>query len=377
MESATGGPLTLADVSTSAAAALGVAGFQDRLGLGSARRVVVCLIDGLGWQSLREHLPDAPHLASIAGGSIDAPFPSTTPVGLASLGTGLLAGEHGLVGASFEYPETGEILAPLQWGRHPTPMAVQPEPTVFERVAAAGVRVTSLSPAAYAHSGLTRAVLRGSDYRGVEDAPERLALLRELHAQPGPGYTYVYWPELDRIGHEFGVASPDWRAALRRADDLVGGLLRGLVPGDLLVVTADHGMVDCPTDRRILLEDQPGLQAGVRRWAGEPRVRHVYVEGGASADVLDAWREVLADRAHVMARDDVIERGLLGPVDPLLADRIGDIVVVAREDWMLASRVDATVSSLIGQHGGLTPDEILVPALVARGEDVRMGPWRS
>ncbi len=39
------------------------------------------------------------------------------------------------MGAAFEYPETGELLSPLQWGAHPPPVAVQPEPTVFEKVA--------------------------------------------------------------------------------------------------------------------------------------------------------------------------------------------------------------------------------------------------
>jgi hypothetical protein len=33
---------------------------------------------------------------------------------------------------------------------------------------------------------------------------------------------------------------------------------------------------------------------------------------------------------------------------------------------MLATRGDALVSSLIGQHGALTDDEVLIPALLHR-----------
>lgn len=360
------GAVTLADVGTSAGAALGVPAMVDRLGLGPARHVVVCLIDGLGWQALRDNLTVAPHLASLEGAPIEAAFPTTTPVGLGSLGTGLLAGQHGLVGAAFEYPETGEVLTPLQWGHHPTPVAVQPEPTVFERVERHGVRVTTLSPMAYAHSGLTRAVLRGAAYVGCDDIPERVSHLASILESPDPSFTYVYWPELDRVGHESGVRSDAWRGALARVDRLVERLHSVLVPGATLVITADHGMVDCPPSHRVTLEDHAALARGVRRWAGEPRVRHVYTEPGALVDVQQAWADVLSDRADVLTRSQAIDRGLFGPVDDLLESRIGDLVVLARGDVALASSVDRTVSSLLGQHGGLTADELLIPALIAR-----------
>lgn len=357
---------SLADVSASAAAAIGLPGFTDRLGLGEARHVVICLIDGLGWQSLRGHADLAPRMTALEGGAIRAVFPSTTPVGLASLGTGLMPGMHGLVGASFEYPETGEVLSPLQWGSNPTPVAVQPEPTVFEQVARAGVRMTTVSPAAYADSGLTRAVLRGAAYAPAEDIAERVAALQAAQSGADRSFTYVYWPHLDRTGHEAGVASSPWRLALGRADDLVGRLGDVLAPGSAMVVTADHGMVDCPDDRRIDIEADPRLCAGVRRVAGEPRARHVYVERGAAADVLAAWREVLGDRARVLSRLELAESGLLGEVDPALEDRLGDVMAIPEGDWMLASRVDPTVSSLIGQHGATSADEVLIPALIRR-----------
>lgn len=357
---------SLADVSPSAAAAIGVPGFTDVLGLGECRHVVVCLIDGLGWVSLQQHGGDAPVLTSLAGGAIRAVFPTTTPVGLGSLGTGLLPGGHGLMGAAFEYPETGELLSPLSWGAHPPPVAVQPEPTVFEKVARSGATMTTVSPGAYRDSGLTRAVLRGADYVPADDIDQRVSAVAALLRDAGPSFTYVYWPELDRVGHEFGVASREWRLALQRADALVGRLVGALVPGSTLLVTADHGMVDCPTEQRIDIEANPLLMAGVRRVAGEPRARHLYVAAGSEADVQSAWQAVLGERALVLRRGELVARGYFGEVDPGLEERIGDVMAVPRGDVMLASRVDATVSHLIGQHGGLTDAEVLIPALVHR-----------
>jgi hypothetical protein len=360
------GVATLADVGSSAAAAVGAPGFRDALGIGACRQVVVCLVDGLGWDALHAHRTLAPRLAALSGGPIDAVFPTTTPVGLASLGTGLLPGMHGLVGAAFRYPESDELLMPLHWGREPVPVAVQPEPTVFERVAQSGIRMTTVSPGAYRDSGLTRAVLRGADYLAADDAEQRILAVRDILGAGRVSFTYVYWPELDRIGHEFGVASEEWRAALARVDELVGGLADELVPGSALVVTADHGMLDCPPETRIAIEEDPRLTANVDRIAGEPRARHLYVANGSAAEVQAAWRESLGTRADVFTRSELVDSGLLGPVDAELADRIGDVMVIARTGTLLASRFDSMVSQLLGQHGGLSPAEVRIPALIQR-----------
>jgi len=345
---------------------VGTPGFRDVLGIGPCRQVVVCLIDGLGWEALSRHASLARRLSSMSGGPIDAVFPTTTPVGLASLGTGLLPGMHGLVGAAFRYPESDDLLIPLHWGREPVPVAVQPEPTVFERVAQSGILMSTVSPGAYRESGLTRAVLRGADYLPADDIDERILAVREVLGRGRPSFTYVYWPELDRIGHEFGVDSEEWRSALTSVDDLVARLVDELVPGSTLVVTADHGMLDCPPETKVAVEDDPRLMAGVVRIAGEPRARHLYVSSGSAGDVQAAWREVLGPRVEVFTRGELIESGLMGPVDAELAERIGDVMVIARPGTLLASRFDSMVSRLLGQHGGLSSDEVRIPALIER-----------
>ncbi len=356
----------LADVATSAAAAVGVAPFTDALGIGPTPHVVVCLIDGLGANLLQRYPAHAPRLSSMSGGPINAVFPTTTPVGLGSFGTGLMPGTHGLVGASFMLPEVDDVLLPLQWGSDPLPVSVQPEPTVFEAVARAGVTMTTVSAAAYRDSGLTRAVLRGGDYRGAEDIDERVEQVCFVHASSSRSFTYVYWSELDRTGHEFGVNSAQWRTALSRADVLIDRIVSSLPRDAVLVVTADHGMVDCPPDDRIHLETNPILMTGVARVAGEPRARHVYTWPGASTDVAAAWREQLGPTVRVIERAELIDEDLLGPIDPALMDRVGDFMAVSTGTTMLASRVDTIVSGLIGQHGALTADEVLIPGLVYR-----------
>jgi predicted AlkP superfamily pyrophosphatase or phosphodiesterase len=329
-----------------------------------AQHVIVLLVDGLGALQLAEHAADAPVLSGLVElGPLRAPFPATTCVSLASLGTGLPPGMHGIVGTTFRLDD-GSVLAPLSWGAEPNPIATQPEPTLLERADAAGIQVTSVAPAAHRTSGLTRAALRGGQYVGADSRDERVAatarLVAQARASGTPALTYVYWPELDKVGHVHGVSSSAYRKALAGVDALVAGLVDHTGDDVVLVVTADHGMVDVPDDRRVDLERRPELRRGVATILGEPRVRHVYCKPGATEQVRRTWAAELAGTAEVLTRAQVAD--LLGPLDPWYADRVGDVVAIASADWALASeRVDRLVSSLRGQHGGRTDAEVLVP----------------
>jgi len=358
--------LGLADVAPSAAASIGVPGFIDTLGIGDARHCVIALIDGLGWNALNSARAHAPFLSAHADAHqpLRTVFPSTTPAGLGSLGTGLLPGAHGLVGASFWLPEDDMVLAPLQWKSDPLPAAVQPEPTVFERVSAAGARMSTIAPGAYSASGLTRAVLRGGEYRSAETADDRIEQLRSVDGETGPALTYAYWAQLDRIGHTDGAGSPAWLAELNRVDDFIARMHAALGPDAAIVVTADHGMVNI--SERVDLDADAQLLAGLAHLAGEPRARHAYAQPGQATDLARRWTEALAGKARVLTRDEVLESGLMGAVDPDIAERIGDVVAIAADGIVLASSVDQRVSALIGQHGALTEDEVLIPGLVLR-----------
>ena len=362
-------PVGLCDVVPSALAALGVSGFQNRLCLEPARHVVVLLIDGLGSEQLRMAAADAPFLASMQNADSDprnllASIPTTTPANLASLGMGELPGVHGIVGASFWLPDFESLLSPLKWGSEPSPAAVQPELTLFEQAERLGVRVTTLSGAAYAHSGLTQSVLRGGTYVPVAEIEDRVAQLMLVDGQAGPSLTYMYWAEHDKIGHVHGVGSAQWRASLRVVDNLAERAFSALASGATMVLTSDHGMVNAKIDTTQVVEDDDRLMESVTMIAGEPRARLVYVRAGAVFDVVQAWREVLGDRVEVFTRADLVSSRLLGEVDPMLEGRLGDLLVLARGDFGLASRSDARVSALQGQHGSRTLDEISIPGLV-------------
>lgn len=366
----------LADVVPSVLASMGVAGFEGRIPLPrDIAGACVLLIDGLGAELLETYAADAPVLAGLRGQTLQVGFPSTTAAGIAAIGTGRLSGEHGLVGYSFLMPGTGVVNA-LRWRPHPwgadlrqelPPEQVQPMPTTFEQAASAGVAVSVISGAEFTGSGLTRAVLRGGRYVGVHALGD---LAASVHAAvTGNGFCYAYHSELDLLGHIYGPGSPAWRLQLRQVDRLVESVIEGLPPGGMLAVVADHGMVAVEAPDIVDIDDCAQFLDGVQAIGGEARARHVYVDEGAEGSVLAAWREMLAERAWVVSREEAIAAGWFGKrVGDDVRPRIGDVVAAARGAAAFVRRkVEPLESSLIGHHGSMSTAEQRVPLLLAYG----------
>ncbi|MDT7732007.1 MAG: hypothetical protein QOK45_2260 [Mycobacterium sp.] len=365
----------LADVVPSVLSAMGVAGFDAPIPLpGEIAGACVLLIDGLGADLLDTHAEDAPVLAALRDRRLQVGFPSTTVAGLAAIGTGCRSGEHGMVGLSFRLPGA-DVVNALGWRPHPwgrdlrdkvPPEQVQPMPTTFERAASTGIAVSVISGAQFTGSGLTRAVLRGGRYVGVQALGDLAGCVRSAVADGG--FCYGYHSELDLLGHVYGPGSTAWRMQLRHVDRLVESIVEGLPPGGLLAVVADHGMVAVDPAEVVDVDASEPMLDGVEAIGGEPRARHVYVAHGAADSVLAAWRETLARRAWVVSRDEAISAGWFG--DRIADDvrfRIGDVVAAARGSAGIMRRtVESLLSSLIGQHGSLTRAEQEVPLLLAR-----------
>ena len=361
-----------------AAALLSVDGANDALGVtarvGDVRRVVVVLVDGMGWHLLPELAADAPLLASVLAGDVGrldelaCTFPSTTPTSLASLATGVAPGQHGILGFTVKLPGTDRVLNHIYWRDDPPANQWQPVPTWFERLHRAGVGARAVLPAAFLGSGLTEAVYRGAQFQPASNDDDYAQLVVD-QLRNAPGFVYAYTAALDTAAHLFGVGSAEWHAAGIYVDVLLTRLVEALPPDAALLITADHGGLNVPESQRIDLDADSRLGAGVRVVAGDPRVRYLHTELGATSDVIAAWSELLNGRADVRSRDDAVAAGLFGSVRPDHLPRIGDVVVSCLGDTaVLASAHEPPeVAQLIGFHGASDPVEMAIPLITFQG----------
>jgi hypothetical protein len=365
------GSRSLVDVLPAVGAAIGV---QHRPGaptsaallLPEAPAYVVFLVDGLGARLLERYADAAPYLSSLLATQQPgtAGVPSTTATSLSSLGTALPPGAHGLVGFTSRIPGTDRLLNALSWDRKVDPKEWQPHATAFTGLRLNGATVTVINKREFRSSGLTVAAQRGADFVGADRVGERIAAA-VAGSTERPSLTYLYDGDLDWTGHRYGLASAQWLQQLVMVDAEAEQLRDSLPPDVRLLVVADHGMVDSPPESRIDVDREVVLRDGLALIGGEARFRHLYCRNGAVPDVAATWRSVLGDRADVLTRDEALARGWFGPVEAHVLPRLGDVIVACRGNHAVVSTVDFSYeSSLIGLHGSLSPDEMLIPLLV-------------
>lgn len=371
------GANTIGEVFTSAAAALGDSRFNNSLRLPAAKRVCVVLVDGLGKALLKQRAGHAPFLRSVMAGdhagehprTLHAAFPSTTATSLTSLGTGMAPGRHGMLGYDVLDPRQDKVVNLLgNWDAGVNPLDWQPCPTVFEQLAG-HVPTATVSLPKFEHSPMTKAALRGSTFLGATSPQARIELAAlTLTAHPSM-LLYLYWSELDKAGHGHGTDSAQWEHQLEELDAAMKRLAATVPADTLILLTADHGMVDVPRSARVDFSVFPELVAGVRHTAGEPRMVQLYLEPDAGEpvreDLINAWLARFGKQAWVLTREQAVDAGYFGDLRDEAAGRIGDVLILAREAIAFYDlrRVRAAAMDMVGQHGSITKAEREIPLL--------------
>ena len=323
-----------------------------------ANQVVLLVLDGLGWHQLQHRLTIAPTLASMGGASITTIAPTTTVSALTSITTGLAPGEHGLVGYRMNFG--GRVIQMLRWGdekgdlrRMYPPDVVQPCPPFM------GAVVPVLSRTELEGSAFTEAHLRGARPCGWRSQSSIAVQVREL-LNNRHSFIYAYYDGVDKIAHERGFGEY-FDAELRQTDRLVADVLSVLVPGSVLLITADHGQVEVGTNTTALDAE---VSAIVTLQSGEGRFRWLHTRPSAVDDLLAACTEHHGDAAWVMRRDELIDGGWFGPrVTGAARQRLGDVALIARTPTSFDDIADSGPFPLICRHGALTDDELDVPLL--------------
>lgn len=332
------------------------------------RGFVMIVVDGLGSANLQAAKAHAPTLAGLASRRIETVLPSTTGAALTTLCTAALPGRHGLIGYRIRHPEFGLRNTLKEWHGITDRRSWQLVEPIWPLAAGIGARAVAIGRPAHAHGGLTEAILAGTEYHGAQTIAERFGIASRLLRGEDPVLAYLYVDELDRAAHTEGWQSPAWLRRIEALDAALDDFLRTLPGGIGVVVTADHGMIDVPPQRRLRLDDGPLFgdapgDGAVADVGGEPRLRSLYLTDGQDPEAVAS--ELAADLgklAWVGTRDEAIAAGWFGPVAPDVAPRLGEVLVAARGQVAFALSTDQqTALAMVGQHGGLSAEERGVP----------------
>jgi hypothetical protein len=355
----------------------------------SYRHVVVFIIDAMGYRLMERCAAENPALARVLGAGACVPitstFPSTTTVALTAIYTGLSPAEHGVTGHTMFVRSMGSVVDILRFsplGDRRRDVYIDqgwdvrrlfPMRTVFEPLKEAGFRTLSITRSMFRDTALGRLHHAGAEVRGYLELADMLTLTRAaLRGTQEPVLTCVYWDTIDMLSHEYGPNSEAVRAAIAL---VFGGLerevLSQLTPRErretLLLITADHGQVDCPAEEAICLGEHPSIvDSLLLPPAGQSRAAYLYGLP-RSVEQLASQLRVFEERLEVTTSWQALAQGLFGAPDHAaqLDTRIGDVIALTRGGAQLLW-VDHQRENLgcHGRHGSLTEEEMLVPLVV-------------
>jgi len=341
------------------------------------KKIVLVVVDGLGWEFLQGQ-GDGGFLRGLVSGRMTSVFPSTTASAVATFATGTAPVEHGVTGWFTHLRELGTV-AKILFSRPRHGGAAYPEngvpmsqlvraPSLFGRLKAGCFLVT---PAEIANSEFNRAISAGATplgYRSLEGFC--LNIGRALESGHGPIYVSAYWPRLDELAHRHGCQSRQvWEhfmeidAALHRLCGRYAG------DGTIFLITADHGLADTPPRRCIDLGSHPKLsQCLVLPLCGEPRLAYCYVHPDRAAFFRMYVRSQLGHACRMFDRRHLIEAGYFGPKrpKPWFHHRVGDYILAMKDGWTMRDFLPNEEGLMLAAgHGGMTAAEMLVPLIVA------------
>lgn len=340
--------------------------------LRAARNLVLLIVDGLGDNYLMRRGAGG-ELARRRRASLTSVFPSTTASAITTSYTACTPLEHGLTGWFTYFGEAGCVCAALPFrsrGDH-LPLArrgvtadqVFTAKALFEDLPVRSIVVTYKE---IIDSEYNTRHCRGAQRLGYETLDELVGQIEKaVKSGAERKFVYAYWPVYDMVSHRHGAESAEAFEQFSKFDAAFGTLMARLSGTESLVIaTADHGFIDVAPEESFEL---PTALACLLRFplCGERRVAYCHVH--SKDDFLKRAKDWLGERAEVMPSKNLVAEGWFGPgtPHPRLNERIGDVALVMRDHYTVKDWTPGESRHLhIGNHGGTSEDEMLIPLVL-------------
>ena len=351
------------------------------------KNILLVIADGMGLLNVRNRLDDLPFLRRMTDEGKIAPmtsvFPSTTGAAMTSIFTGTEPVTHALLEWFLFLDEAGMIIETLPFrAQNPAEQAqfqnldihirtlFEGEPAT-ENLAREGIECTAYLPENIVDSGFSVATHGSAARKGYHTLDGIISEL--VPAKKRSTFTTLYYPEVDAAGHTYGPSSPEYLEEMRRVDGFLSELSVEMDEDTVILLTADHGQIDVNPDETLYLDDLDWFDGMLA-----PK------NGGGNIPPYGSPRDVI-----IRAKDAAVMCSRLN-------DRLGEFGVAKTSEWLTGEgyfgngarsakfetragsvwflphsgktawyrHYDGEHLAFKGVHGGMTPQEILVPLAV-------------
>ena len=340
--------------------------------IGPTDHLIFVMADGLG-MNLIDALPQDAFLRQHTRMEMQSVYPSSTAPALTSIATGLWPAQHAVTGWFVYLPEYGVTATVLpfieRYAERPLdelgvdPSRVFPVPSDLGHFGGDSLCVIPT----YIHASVYSRYFAGGASTEAYDSLGKAcrSIAQRVRQARQPTFTYLYVPFIDHAEHEHGPHSAEVRKTVADLERAMTRLHVEIEGRARIVISADHGLVHVPKSQQTeLAADDPLLDLLIVPPSGEPRVHMFHVVSGKKAAFAATFRERFGADFALLTTDEVDEMRLFGP-DALSDEarhRLGDFVAFATSPAMILHKPDAP---MLGCHGGLTPDEMRIPLIVA------------
>jgi hypothetical protein len=353
------------------------------------RRIVLVLMDALALHRFQRWLGEGvvPLWGNLLDQGLLTPLtsvvPSTTSCALPSIWSGLSPAQHAMVGYEVWLKEYGVVANMITQSPFTVPGSLEkagfkpeealPGTTLGRHLSQYGIQSYAFQHYTIANSGLSRVFFKDTKVNSFGSGVEMAVNLRQLiESRPNERQMIgVYWGNVDHSSHVYGPDDEQPKAEFVHfsnvfRDLFVNQLDPTLRKETLLLLMADHGQINTRKDAHFDIKSHPNLARRLPMMpTGENRLIYMFIRPGQTEAVREYLDRTFMKQFAFVDPAYAVEVGLFGPGMPheRLRDRLGDLIAISRGDTYLWW--SANENPIFGRHGGLTPEEMLVPFLAA------------
>lgn len=340
--------------------------------------ICLLLIDGMGYNFLEKYGKKTTLYKHLRG-KYTSVFPSTTAAAATTIYTGVAPLNHAVLGWFTYLRELGVIstILPLFTRGLKTPHinhditaeSIFQMNSFFSDLNAKGF---VLIPKSLVNSSYNKVFSAGASQIGFNNLKELFQFSNNiLKNSPGKKYLFDYWPELDEIGHIYGINSEKAINHFNEIDREFGNFCDQIsqqVSSVKIIVTADHGLIDTTPQSTLILDQFPELYSMLTLpLCAEPRTVFCFVRPSKTEAFEKYITKHFADYCYMLRNQEFLDQKYLGCYEPhkKLFDRLGDYILLMKDNYILKDQLlGEKRKDLIGNHGGNSEDEMYIPLII-------------
>ena len=376
---------------------------KDKVEVEGSNKVVLFLIDALGYNQWIKYNKNNEFFRIFTQKGLVSPittiFPSTTAAAITTISSGLTPQEHGLPDWHVYYKEIDMIIETLAFmplgdkvrdrlvEKGVNPKILFNGRTIYQRLKRNGIKSFVFNNKSYADSAYSKLINKGSFVIPFINVSDLVVNLRKyLEKEKGPTYFFVYYDCLDSIQHKYGVYTEEHEAELSTLSyvlkkELLEKIKRSVAKESVFIITADHGQLSVPPKKTVYLNKYRKVVNAFQKSkrgkpilpTGSPRNVFLYIKPRKLEEIQNYLSNILRGKAEVIKTEDALNMGLFGTgrVHDHFLDRIGNLLILPYRDSIVwYEHIKGKKLKLIGHHGGLSEDEMLVPFSITKLSDL-------